>query len=85
MLSVFVANVAAPLEPVVVNEIAACFPLNVDQSAALNAPRFAADAVGTFKVITGVVVPVATELDKSVPVVPNVNAATLVTVPKFDV
>jgi sugar/nucleoside kinase (ribokinase family) len=32
-------------------------------------------------VITGVVVPVATVLDRSVPVVPRVSAATLVTVP----
>jgi len=32
-------------------------------------------------VITGVVVPVATEDDRSVPVVPKVSAATLVTVP----
>ena len=31
--------------------------------------------------ITGVVVPVATVLDRSVPVVPSVSAATLVTVP----
>jgi hypothetical protein len=55
--------------------------LNVVQSAALNAPRLAADAVGTFSVITGVVVPLATLLDKSVPDVPRVKAATLVTVP----
>jgi hypothetical protein len=32
-------------------------PLKVDQSAELNAPLFKALAVGTFKVITGVVVP----------------------------
>ena len=31
--------------------------------------------------ITGVVVPFATVLDKSMPVVPKVSAATLVTVP----
>ena len=55
--------------------------LNVVQSAELKAPRLAAEAVGTFKVITGVVVPVATVLDKSVPVVVNVKAATDVTVP----
>ena len=55
--------------------------LNVVQSAALNAPLFVAEAVGTFNVITGVVVPLATVDDKSVPVVPSVNAATLVTVP----
>ena len=55
--------------------------LNVVQSVELNAPRLLALAVGTFKVITGVVVPVATVDDKSVPVVPKVKAATLVTVP----
>jgi len=55
--------------------------LKVVQSAALKAPRFVADAVGTCSVITGVVVPVATVLDTSVPVVPKVSAATLVTVP----
>ena len=55
--------------------------LNVVQSAALTAPRLAADAVGTWSVITGVVVPFATVLDRSVPVVPRVSAATLVTVP----
>jgi len=58
-----------------------CLLLNVVQSALLNAPRFVALAVGTFKVITGVVVLFATVLVKSVPVVPNVNAATDVTVP----
>ena len=61
------------------------FPLNVDQSTELNTPLFVAEAVGTFKVITGVVVPVATVELKSVPVVPNVNAATLVTVPTLNV
>lgn len=60
---------------------AACLPLNVDQSAADSAPRLVADAVGTFSVMTGVLVPVATVEDKSVPLVPRVNAATLVTVP----
>lgn len=55
--------------------------LKVVQSAELNAPRLAADAVGTFNVITGVVVPLATVDDKSVPDVPRVRAATLVTVP----
>ena len=59
--------------------------LKVDQSVELNAPRFVALAVGTFKVITGVVVPVATVLDKSVPLVPNVKAATDVTVPTLQV
>ena len=55
--------------------------LNVVQSAELKAPLLDADAVGTFKVITGVVVPVAIVELKSVPVVPNVKALTLVTVP----
>ena len=55
--------------------------LNVVQSAALKAPRFKADAVGTFNVITGVVVLFATVELRSVPVVPRVSAATLVTVP----
>ena len=55
--------------------------LKVVQSAELKAPRFNADAVGTFKVITGVVVPVAIVELKSVPVVPNVIELTLVTVP----
>ena len=55
--------------------------LKVVQSAALKAPRLVADAVGTCKVITGVVVPLATVELRSVPVVPKVNAATLVTVP----
>ena len=60
---------------------AACLLLNVDQSVDDNAPRLLADAVGTFKVITGVVVPLATVELKSVPVVPKVKAATEVTVP----
>jgi len=59
--------------------------LKVVQSAELNAPRLVADAVGTLRVIIGVVVPVATEELKSVPVVPKVKAATLVTVPKLPV
>lgn len=49
------------------------------QSAGLNTPRFIADAVGTFNVITGVEVFVATEELKSVPEVPKVRAATEVT------
>ena len=56
--------------------------LKVVQSAALNAPLLLADAVGTLSVITGVVVPVATDELRSVPVVPKVSAATLVTVPE---
>jgi hypothetical protein len=55
--------------------------LKVVQSAALNAPRLVADAVGRFSVITGVVVELATVEETSVPVVPSVNADTLVTVP----
>ena len=56
-------------------------PLNVLQSVELKAPLLVADAVGTCRVITGVVVPLATVELRSVPVVPKVNAATLVTVP----
>ena len=59
-----------------------CLLLNVDQSAALNAPRLVDEAVGTFSVITGVVVPLATVEERSVPVVPSVSAATEVTVPE---
>ena len=55
--------------------------LNVVQSAALKAPRLVADAVGTFSVMTGVVVGFATVELRSVPVVPKVSAATEVTVP----
>ena len=60
---------------------AACLLLKVVQSAELNTPRLLVEAVGTFNVITGVVVPVATVELKSVPDVPKVNAATEVTVP----
>jgi len=70
---VFALNVAAPLVPVVVKVIVPCFELNVLQSAEANAPLFAALAVGTFKVITGVVVLVATVELKSVPLVPIVK------------
>ena len=56
-------------------------PLNVVQSAAVSAPRLVADADGRLSVMTGVVVPVATVDETSVPVVPKVNAATEVTVP----
>ena len=55
--------------------------LNVVQSAADNAPLFKAEAVGTFKVITAAPVLPETVLDKLVPDVPNVKAATLVTEP----
>lgn len=61
--------------------VPAPLPLNVVQSAELSTPLLLAEAVGTFNVITGVVVPLATVELKSVPVVPNVSAATLVTVP----
>ena len=69
--------------PVPLTEVTEPLPLllKVVQSAALKAPRLDADAVGTCSVITGVVVPFATVLDRSVPVVPRVSAATLVTVP----
>jgi hypothetical protein len=84
--------ITAPVPPVMVRtaEVASVrFPfvsagsllLNVVQSVEDRAPLLVADAVGTFNVITGVVVPFATVLDKSVPVVPKVRAATLVTVP----
>lgn len=59
-----------------------CLLLNVDQSVELSAPRLVAEAVGTFSVITGVVVPLATVEERSVPVVPSVSAATDVTVPE---
>ena len=55
--------------------------LNAVQSAEDKAPLFKALAVGTLRVITGVVVLLATVELRSVPVVPNVRAATLVTVP----
>ena len=77
----FALKVAAPLVPVVVSVIVPCFELNVLQSALDKAPLLAALAVGTCKVITGVVVPFATVELKSVPVVPIVRAATEVTVP----
>ena len=81
MFKVEPTKVAAPEVPVVVKVIAFCFPLNVLQSVEDKAPLLEAEAVGTFKVITGVVVPVATVLVKSVPLVPKVKAATEVTVP----
>jgi len=57
------------------------FELKVDQSVEERAPLLVDEAVGIFKVITGVVVEFATVELTSVPVVPKVNAATLVTVP----
>lgn len=59
--------------------------LNVVQSAAVRAPRLVADADGRLSVMTGVVVPVATVDETSVPVVPKVSAATEVTVPPVPV
>ena len=59
-----------------------CFALKVEKSAALKAPLLLADAVGIFNVMVGLVVPFATDEAMSVPVVPNVNAFTLVTVPE---
>ena len=61
--------------------IASCFPLNVLQSVEDNAPLLTELAVGTLRVITGVVVLLATVLVKSEPVVPIVKAATLTTEP----
>jgi hypothetical protein len=66
------------------NVRALSFALNVVQSAEDKAPLFEALAVGTFNVIRGVVVPVATVELRSVPVVPKVKAATLVTVPVLE-
>ena len=57
------------LSPAIVCEVVEITPLAV------------ALASGTFKVITGVVVLFATDEFKSVPLVPKVKAATLVTVP----
>ena len=81
-----IAGVVPPLDsigvvPVTLVIVPLPLLLNVVQSVELNAPLLLADAVGTFNVITGVVVPLATVLVKSVPLVPNVIAATLVTVP----
>ena len=59
-----------------------CLLLNVLQSVDDNNPLLVILDVGRLRVITGVVVPVATLDDTSVPVVPNVRAATDVTVPE---
>ena len=67
--------------PVKLTDVTEPLLLNVVQSVELTAPRLLADAVGTFRVITGVVVLFATVELKSVPVVPKVSAATDVTVP----
>jgi hypothetical protein len=77
--------VDAPDVPVVVRVNAPCLLLKVDQSVGVNTPRLVADALGTFNVITGVVVPLATEEDKSVPDVPKVSAATDITVPPVNI
>ena len=68
---------------VAVTEVIVPLPLllKVVQSVDDNAPRLVAEAVGTFSVITGVVVLFATVELRSVPVVPKVSAATEVTVP----
>jgi hypothetical protein len=84
MFKVLLTKVAAPVLPVVVKVIVPCLLLNVVQSVEDRAPLLVALAVGTCRVITGVVVPFTTVLDKSVPVVPRVRAATLVTVPPED-
>jgi hypothetical protein len=80
---VLLVKVAAPLEPVTVKDVIRFVyaVLKFVKSEEFKAPLLVADAVGTFNVITGVVVPVATVLLKSVPVVPSVKAATDVTVP----
>ena len=83
MLRTSATNVADPELPVVVKVIAFCLALNVLQSVELKAPLLIADAVGTFRVITGVVVLLATVELRSVPVVPIVRAATDVTVPTY--
>lgn len=76
LLKVFVpVTVCAPAS------VMSPFELNVDQSVADNKPLLVIEAVGIFKVIVGVVVPFATVLLKSVPLVPKVKAATAVTVP----
>lgn len=81
MFNIEFVNVDAPVVPVVVKVIAPCLLLNVVKSVELSAPLLVADAVGTFNVITGVVVPVDTVLLKSVPTAFNVRADTDVTVP----
>ena len=60
---------------------APCLLLNVVQSVDDKAPLALAEAVGILRVITGVVVPVATVDVMSTPAEIIVNAATSVTVP----
>lgn len=81
-----IAGVAPPEETtgaVPVTEVTVPDPLllKVVQSVELKTPRLVAEAVGTFSVMTGVVVLLATVELRSVPVVPSVSAATDVTVP----
>jgi len=86
IFNTFDTRVAAPDDPVTVSEVIRF--VNAEEkfvkSEALKAPLLVALAVGTFKVITGVVVLLATVLVKSVPVVPKVKAETEVTVPLVD-
>jgi len=86
IFKVLLVKVAAPDEPVTVKDVIRFVyaVLKFVKSEELKAPLLVADAVGIFKVITGVVVPVATVLETSVPVVPKVNAATEVTVPEVE-
>ena len=76
-----VVIVPPDINPAVAMLVTVPLLLNVVQSAALKAPLFKALAVGTLRVITGVVVLLATVELRSVPVVPNVKADTFVTVP----
>jgi hypothetical protein len=84
-----VPTVTAPNPPVplpyrmLVPVVAGAFELKVVQSAALNAPLFVADDVGTFSVMMGAVVLLTVANDKSVPVVPN-TVFTDVTEPPWD-
>lgn len=61
--------------------MAACLLLNLVQSEADKTPLLVTEALGILSIMTGVEVPVTTEEDKSLPVVPSVNAAKLVTAP----
>ena len=63
----------ARLVPTVVSPMLSCLPLNVDQSALLNAPRFAALAVGRLNVCVLPVLLIA----KSLPAVPTAKFCVL--------